>query len=313
MERILIVGGAGYIGGYLTDVLRRHYTVTVYDNLTYETRFLKDVSFINGDVRDYTELRKALKNTDIVIWLAAIVGDGACAINPASTKVTNRDTVRHLTDMFSGKIIFASTCSVYGANDGMLNEGSPTNPLSLYASTKLEAESYVLENKNSLVFRLGTLFGMGDQHSRIRLDLVVNLLTFRACQQQVLSVNGGDQWRPLLHVKDVAHGIFFCLNHNLCGLYNLSAENLTIGDIARRIVTRVPAPVIYTDIPFEDRRNYKVSNRKMIDAGWEPELTLEYGIDEIYRICDDKRLKNPSDSVYSNAAFLREEGRSHGI
>jgi nucleoside-diphosphate-sugar epimerase len=96
-----------------------------------------------------------------------------------------------------------STCSVYGAQDGMLTEESPTEPLSIYAATKLSAEEY-LKDKNAIIFRLGTLFGVGDQFSRIRTDLVVNVMAARAYYEQRLKVFGGEQWRPLLHVKDAA-------------------------------------------------------------------------------------------------------------
>ena len=181
MSKILIAGGCGYVGGYLTDFLTRNgYDVTVYDYLLYEERFLKEVKFIYGDVRDTEKLSKIINNYDIVIWLAGIVGDGACAVNPELTISVNVDSVKWLVDNFKGKIIFPSTCSVYGVNNDLIDESAIPSPLSLYASTKLEAEKYIIEHCNDyLIFRLGTLFGLGDNHSRLRLDLVVNILSLK--------------------------------------------------------------------------------------------------------------------------------------
>ena len=196
---ILVVGGAGYVGGGIVDLLSKKHDVTVYDSLIYENSFRKDVNFIFGDIRDYKKLNPIFKKYDAVVWLAALVGDGACAINPTLTHEINAETVSNLIKNFNGKIIFLSTCSVYGAQDGILNEDSSVNPLSEYASSKLIAEKY-LKDSDAIIFRLGTLFGIGDQFSRIRLDLVVNILTTKALQDKKMSVFGGDQWRPLLHV-----------------------------------------------------------------------------------------------------------------
>jgi len=134
---ILVVGGAGYVGGGIVDLLSKKHDVTVYDSLIYENSFRKDVTFIFGDIRDYKKLNPILNNYDAVIWLAALVGDGACAINPTLTHEINAETVNNLTKNFKGKIVFLSTCSVYGAQDGILNEESSVNPLSEYASSKL--------------------------------------------------------------------------------------------------------------------------------------------------------------------------------
>src|SRR6185369_372366 len=174
--KVLVVGGAGYIGGAVTDLLAKsNHEYRVYDALLYEESYRKPVDFFYGDIRDRARLLPHLKWADAVVWLAALVGDGACALNPEITTEINQDTVKWLTESFSGRIVFMSTCSVYGAQDGELNESSPLNPLSVYAATKLDAEKYLIE-RNAIIFRLGTLFGVGDLFSRIRLDLVVNTL-----------------------------------------------------------------------------------------------------------------------------------------
>jgi len=306
-QSILIVGGAGYIGGYLTDFLiRQNYAVTVFDNLIYETRYLKQVPFIYGDVRDRKKLAEILPNFEIVIWLAGIVGDGACAIDPVLSQEINEDSVKWLANNYYGKIIFTSTCSVYGINNGLIDETAKTKPLSVYAATKLNAEKYIVQNsKNYLIFRLGTLFGLSDEHSRIRLDLVANILTKRAVMREKLVVYGGEQWRPLLHVRDVATAIDFGIKNNITGLFNLSCTNYKIGQIAQVIKQEVKDTKIeYADKKFEDLRNYKVKNEKFLQYGWKPQHELTKGIQEMVNVIKESRIKDLADPIYSNEFYL---------
>lgn len=312
--KILVVGGAGYIGGALVDILQANieytgYDVTVYDSLVYETRYLKQVKFIRGDIRDESKLGKIINDYDVVVWLAALVGDQACAVDPYLSKQINEDAVKWLVNTYKGKIVFTSTCSVYGANHELLDEDSKVNPLSVYAHTKYNAEQYILNNhKDCLIYRLGTLHGLGDNVSRIRLDLVVNVLTLKACIKEQLSVNGGEQWRPLLHVKDVGYAIKWGIQRDTKGLYNLSEGNYTISDIANIIQREIPDTTIKaTDMPFEDLRNYKVKNDKMKTTGFLPAYDLAFGISEIKKIVDEQRITNLKDIVYSNGAFLKEK------
>jgi nucleoside-diphosphate-sugar epimerase len=309
--KILIAGGAGYLGGYMTDhLISKGYDVTIYDNLLYETRFMKPVSFIYGDIRDTGKLIQILPKYDCVVWLAALVGDGACAVNPELTRQINTETVKWLADNYSGKIVWTSTCSVYGKNDDMLNEDSPTNPLSVYAVTKLEAEKYLLAKRpDALVWRLGTLFGTGDAHSRIRVDLVANVLTIKASRGEPLTVFGGEQWRPLLHVRDVAHATAFALQNEISGLYNLSHANYRLSDMAEEISSLIPgSSVILSDLSFEDQRNYKVDNSKFSKFGWSASLKLADGVMEVNKLIIENRVKNTSDPIYSNAAYMKQLG-----
>ncbi|RPG61811.1 MAG: NAD-dependent epimerase/dehydratase family protein, partial [Flavobacteriaceae bacterium TMED238] len=126
---ILVVGGAGYVGGGIVDKLKSKHNVTVYDSLIYEESYRKDVNFVNGDIRDTHKLLPLLDKSDAVIWLAALVGDGACAINPKLTFEINSESVKFLVENFKKRIVFLSTCSVYGAQDGLLDESSSVNPL----------------------------------------------------------------------------------------------------------------------------------------------------------------------------------------
>ena len=306
--KCLVLGGAGYIGGHLTDLLGEDYEVTVYDNLLFEDRYLKSVNFIYGDIRDEKKMQAILPSFDVVIALAALVGDGACQVDPALTSEINFHSMKWLTDHYSGKIVFMSTCSVYGKNDDLLDEESPTSPLSVYASTKLQAEQYLLEKKpDSLVFRLGTLFGVGDQHSRLRLDLVANILSLKATRGETLSVFSGNQARPILHVRDVGNAILHCMENDISGLYNLSYRNVLIKELAEEIAKVIPGSKInYSEMPFEDQRNYRVSPSKIESTGWKPLYDLRFGIQQIHEIIRENRIRDVTDPVYSNATYVRK-------
>jgi nucleoside-diphosphate-sugar epimerase len=307
--KVLIVGGAGYVGGGIVDLLSKDNEVTVYDSLIYENSYRKNVNFIFGDIRDYKKINNILKEYDAVIWLAALVGDGACAINPALTHEINSETVKNLVKNFKGKIVFLSTCSVYGAQEGVLDENSEVNPLSEYASSKLVAEKY-LEDADAIIFRLGTLFGVGDQFSRIRLDLVVNILTTKAYIDKKMSVFGGEQWRPLLHVKDVANAIGHTLDTQTNGIFNLHYKNFKIIEIANEIKNKMSdVEIETTPLPFQDARNYQVSSDKLKDVtGFEAAVDLSQGINEMHQLISSNRIKDINDPRYSNQNFLQTYG-----
>jgi len=309
--KVLVVGGAGYVGGGIVDKLSQNHEVTVYDSLVYETSYRKNVNFVLGDIREYDKLNKILNNFDVVIWLAALVGDGACSINPELTREINSESIKNLVKNFDKRIVFLSTCSVYGAQDGILTEESETNPLSEYASSKLLGEEY-LKDSNSIIFRLGTLFGISDQFSRVRLDLVVNILTAKALMEKKISVFGGDQWRPLLHVKDVANAIDQTVGTSLNGIYNLHYKNYKIIDIAEKIKEKIgDVEIDITPMSFEDARNYQVSSEKLEgESKFKAEIGLEQGIDEIYELILNNRIKDINDPRYSNQNFLKEHGVS---
>lgn len=290
----LICGGAGYIGGAITDLQPN---ARVYDSLLYEHEYRKNVDFVLGDIRDRKKLKKQLDWADAVIWLAAIVGDGACAHNPQLTYEINTEAVKWLSENFDGRVVFPSTCSVYGAQDGLLDENSPTNPLSAYASSKLEAEQY-LKNKNAIIFRLGTVFGVSDDFSRLRLDLVVNTMTAKAYTEGKLKVFGGEQYRPLIHVKTIAEKMVAALTSEQTGIHNLAESNYKISDLAQAVALVTGADVETVDMKFEDSRNYRVKNPLPTKR------TIESGVREILEVMP--RIKDPNSPRYSNAMYLED-------
>ncbi len=306
MKNILVVGGAGYIGGAVTDCLMEgKYNVRVYDSLVYEESYRKPVDFYYGDIRDQDKVKKNLQWADAVIWLAGLVGDGACAINPEVTVELNQNSVQWLSENFDGRIVYPSTCSVYGAQDGELTEDSEVNPLSVYAVTKYESEKYLSE-KNAIIFRLGTIFGVGDMFSRIRLDLVVNILTVRAALDHKLTVYGGEQFRPLLHVKDVARTMVQNLETPHTGVYNLARQNVRIIDLAYQVRNHFPdAEMKHTDIKFQDARNYRVSANKAKEVlGFNPIFSIDDGISEMKQLIETRRIKDVGNPRYSNQMYL---------
>ncbi len=306
-KKILVVGGAGYVGGVIVDLLlsKKKYEITVYDNLLYEESYRKNCKFIYGDIRDKKFYNPKLNSYDVIVWLAALVGDGACSINPDLTDEINFRTLKKLCKIYKKRIVFISTCSVYGAQNGILDENSPVNPLSYYASSKLKCES-LLKNKNSIIFRLGTLFGISDNYSRIRMDLVVNTLSAKAFFEKKMSVFGGDQYRPLLHVKDVARAIEVAIKSSKRGIFNLSYKNMKIIDIANEIKKNFKkTKIIKTEIKFQDARNYKVSNQKASkELSFKAIYNLKYGILELKKLLTEKRIKNFNDPRYTNQKYL---------
>jgi len=307
IKKVLVVGGAGYIGGEVANTLiKKKIPFTVYDCLLYESQYLKPVDFVFGDIRDTEKLSKILPNFSHVIWLAAIVGDAACEIKPELTISTNKDSVKWLAEIFNGRIIFLSTCSVYGEHSEIADENSSVNPLSLYAKTKLEAEKY-LKDKNALILRLGTVFGLSDIHSRLRMDLVVNYMTARALTQGKIQVFGGEQWRPLIHVKDVAQVIVNNLEKTTNGVYNIATMNFRIKKLGKTIGELTGCDIEWIEHKFEDQRNYQASTEKAIKDNilFLDEIhSVEYGVKEITKLIESGRVKYTDNDIYFNEKHI---------
>ena len=314
-KRVLVVGGAGYIGGHTTDVLiQQGHKVCVFDNLTYENRYLKEVEFIYGDIRDTQSVLDAAKLYDVVVLMAALVGDPACSVDTTLTDEINHIAIKNICEQLPKQkhVIFMSTCSVYGAQVEMLNEESSTNPLSSYASTKLLAEKYVKE-RNGTIFRLGTVYGLGDTYSRVRLDLVVNVLTLKAVYDKKINIFGGEQWRPLICVKDISGYIEEALNKDIRGTYILSEGNYSMKMLGELIKGMFPdVEVDFTSISFEDARNYMVNNVKAENVfEYKPIYDIQDEIKKLRDIFEEHRIRNVKDSAFHNGNYIAEWVRNN--
>jgi nucleoside-diphosphate-sugar epimerase len=306
MAKVLVAGGAGYIGGAVTQYLvAKGIPFTVYDNLLYEPHYLKEVDFVFGDVRDTTKLRQILPRYTHVVWLAAIVGDGACEVNADLTTSVNQDSVQWLAENFNGRVIFTSTCSVYGHNPEEVDERSGLNPLSHYARTKVKAEQF-LDPERSLVFRLGTAFGISDTYARPRMDLVANQMAVAALTKGELRVNGGMQWRPLIHVNDIALAIVNNLERPVRGIYNLASFNVRINDLAESIRRATNCRVTYTSMG-QDQRDYRVNLTKALRDGiFNPSTVHSIGdcVRQFASLIRSGRVKHTENEAYFNVRFI---------
>jgi len=307
--KILVTGGAGYVGGHLVDqLILDGNEVHVVDSLFYEDQFLKPVKFTYGDIRDTQLMTKLSHDVDCVVWLAALVGDPACSIDPRVSEEINTTALVNFIKNYKGKLVFISTCSVYGAQDELLDETAKTNPLSVYASTKLASEKALADRPETLILRLGTLFGVGDNWSRLRLDLAVNVLTQKAYLENELEMFGGEQWRPFLHVKDVGNVIALNLSEFKTGIFNLASENVTIAQLVEKIVEHLPSVSIKsTPLSFQDARNYRVSNEKALQVLNLPDfITIDSGIEEMISILKDGRIPRPGANRFKNVSALND-------
>jgi nucleoside-diphosphate-sugar epimerase len=307
--KILVTGGAGYVGGHLVDQLALDgHDVHVVDSLLYEDQILKPVRFSYGDIRDTQLMKKLSVDADCVIWLAALVGDPVCSIDPRISEEINTTALANFIENYSGKLIFISTCSVYGAQNELLDESAVTNPLSVYASTKLASEELLAGRPDTLIFRLGTLFGVGDNWSRLRLDLAVNVLTQKAFIDHEIEMFGGEQWRPFLHVKDVGNVIVMNINDFKSGTYNLASENVTISELVKKISQYMPnIKVKATPLTFQDARNYRVSSAKAKSVLKLPQfISIETGIKEIISILEEGRIPRPGTNRFRNVTALND-------
>lgn len=296
--QILVTGGAGYLGSVLVPaLLREGHGVCVLDNFMYGAAGLLDCcadpnfQVMRGDCRDEATLVRALKNADVIIPLAALVGAPACQADPIAARTTNLDAIRLLLRLRSHKqcIIFPTTNSGYGVGEQgkFCTERSPLRPISLYGTTKVEAERAVLDSGNAVTFRLATVFGMSP---RMRLDLLVNDFVYRAVTDRAITVFEGHAKRNYIHIRDVARAFLHALDNfpRMNGEpYNvgLSDANLSKLELCAAIRRKIPQ-FVYLEAPVgedPDKRDYIVSNAKIEATGFRPRYTLDAGIDELIK------------------------------
>jgi nucleoside-diphosphate-sugar epimerase len=296
--KILVTGGAGYIGSILVPMLlERGYEVTVLDNFMYNQNSLLDCcanphfSVIRGDCRDEAILRRAIKDADYILPLAAIVGAPACEADKTAAVSTNLEAIKLLLSLRSKeqRIIYPCTNSGYGIGekDKFCTEETPLRPISLYGKTKVEAEKAILDAGNAISLRLATAFGMSP---RMRLDLLVNDFVYRAVRDRYLVVFEGHFRRNFIHVRDVARAFMHAIE-NFEGMkdepYNvgLSDANLSKLELCAKIKEQLP-DFVYIEAPVgedPDKRDYIVSNEKIERTGFKPIYSLEMGIKELIK------------------------------
>jgi len=321
--RVLITGGAGYIGSVLVQqLLRRNYRVRVLDILTFGGESLLGVinnpnfEFTKGDIRKKNVVKEAIEDIDAVVHLAAIVGDPACAKQPYLARETNLDASLLIYDLCNTsrnvkKFIFASTCSNYGKmdGDGYINEDSSLKPVSLYARLKVDFEKYLLDSQTREDFiptslRFATVYGISP---RMRFDLTVNEFTRDVTLGKELIIYGEQFWRPYCHVEDLARSCLLVLesqsglvNHKVFGVGHTS-ENYQKKMLAEEIIKVVPEATISYVHKVEDPRDYRVEFSRIKDElDFKITKKVPDGIREIHFLITSGLLINPECSTYSN-------------
>ena len=328
LQRVLVIGGAGYIGSEVVRLLvQLGYTVRVLDVLLYGIEPLQDIAhhpqleIVHDDFRRIDTVVEAMRDVDAVVHLGAIVGDPACALDENLTIQINLTATRMIAEVAKGhgvnRFIFASSCSVYGASDQILDEDSALNPVSLYARSKIASEHVLLAMADSrfapVILRFGTIYGLS---GRTRFDLVVNLMAAKAMFARRIDVFGGDQWRPFVHVADAGRSVVECLEAPLSVVrkraFNVGSDeqNYTIRQAADMVASLVPGATVVERQDIIDKRNYRVSFRSIRTAiGFVPKWTLEQGVRQVVEAIQEGKITNYEDPKYHNARFLSEEVR----
>jgi nucleoside-diphosphate-sugar epimerase len=307
-QSIFITGGAGYIGTSLIPLLlAREYQVTVYDSLMFNNgdKLLPYITnpnftFIVGDVRDAESVAKHIKGHDIVIHLAALVGFPICrekgeeeshSVNVIGTQ----NVINALSE--DQYLLFGSTGSNYGEVLDVCTEETPLNPLSIYGRTKTDAEYLVLARDNSTAFRFATAFGVSP---RLRLDLLVNDLTFKSLTEGYAVIYESHFMRTFIHVRDIARVFLFAIdNHEQMknNVYNVGSNNMNFSkkDVCELIKSKISDSYFnYADVGQDaDKRNYIVSYEKITDLGFDTTISLETGIDELIKTIPLIKMSNP--------------------
>lgn len=323
-KTVLVIGGAGHLGSVLCrQLLAAGYRVRVLDVLMFGDDAISelyendDFELIKGDFRHVEMVVRATRGVHAVVHMGAIVGDPACAVDEDYSVDVNYAATRMIREVCRGfgvrRFVFASTCSVYGASDHVLDERSALHPVSLYARTKIESEQAILalrdETFSPTILRLGTVFGLSP---RPRFDLVVNLVTAMATKEGSCTIFGGSQWRPFIHVEDVARAILTVLRAPeavVSGqIYNVGDDrlNMQLSELGDLVANLIPSADVVRKEDNVDLRNYRVSFNKIREhLGFNCEWEVEAGIAEIRDAVKSGKIPDFRDPHYSNLNYLR--------
>lgn len=327
LRNVTVIGGAGYIGSILVrKLLNQGYRVTVLDALMYGDESIQELyahphfEFIRGDLRNVESVVHSMRSADAVVHLGGLVGDPACALDKRLTLEINLAATRMVAEAARGfgveRFIFASTCSVYGASDELLNERSELNPVSLYAQTKIDSERILQalddDRFSTVCLRFATIYGLSP---RPRFDLVVNLLAAKATCEKSITIFGGNQWRPFVHVEDVADAIVTCVKAPARAIkkqvFNVGSDeqNYRISQLGDLITSLIPGVQVVQKTEDADARNYRVSFAKIrTHLGFVPYHTVHSGILEIRAAIERGDFPDYRDVRYSNYRTLSEQG-----
>ncbi len=295
---ILVTGGAGYIGSVLVPILlKNNFNVTVLDNFLFKQKSLNEIkkdrrlNIIRGDVRDESIIKKLVTKNDIIIPLAALVGAPLCDTKPKEAKEVNLDSIFLLRSILSKnqKVILPVSNSGYGIGKSgeFCTEESPLNPISLYGQTKVQSESIIMERENSISFRLATVFGMSP---RMRIDLLVNYFVNKALTEKKIQIFEGHFKRNYVHIKDVANVFLFTIDNfekMKSNTYNFGLEDANFSKI--ELAEKIKKYLDNFEIQISefgkdpDKRDYIVSNKKILSTGYKFIEDLDSGIQELIR------------------------------
>jgi len=313
--KILITGGAGYLGSVMTRNLLKNHEVIVYDNLMYNQTSLVDLShhpnftFHYGDVREWSKLKYIVEQVDVVIPLAALVGFPLCEKDKELATSINTTQIQNIVDVLSDDqmILYPNTNSGYGTrtNKGMVDETDKLTPISHYGKTKCESEDYIINESNGISFRLATVFGVS---SRMRTDLLVNDFTYKLLTDRYITLFEHHFVRNFIHIQDVSSAFEFMIDnyyHYNNQIFNLglSDENITKKQLVEKIQKHISNTAVnYSDYFVDpDKRDYIVSNEKIEETGWKPQYNLDDGIKELIQ---SYKMIVPTQSQYRNTTPL---------